>query len=154
VSIDAISGHEGFRRQGDLLNQLQRAGLSISNNIAEGFELGTMDQLISFLYTARGSAGEVRSMFRTMSALPGFAPVHADIGALVAMAENVSRQLGGWLDSMLNSEIEGRRYVSDAVREKADARRRADALMARVREINAQAAESREAQRLKDAEHG
>ena len=35
---------------------------SISNNIAEGFERGTRDELIAFLYIARGSAGEVRSM--------------------------------------------------------------------------------------------
>jgi len=34
----------------------------ISNNIAEGFERGSTTELIHFLYIARGSAGEVRSM--------------------------------------------------------------------------------------------
>jgi four helix bundle protein len=37
----------GFR------NQLDRAALSISNNVAEGFERGTNDELIAFLYIAK-----------------------------------------------------------------------------------------------------
>lgn len=45
-----------------LRGQLERAVISVSNNIAEGFERGTTNELISFLYIARGSAGEVRSM--------------------------------------------------------------------------------------------
>jgi len=32
--------HPAFRGRGDLANQMQRAGLSISNHIAEGFERG------------------------------------------------------------------------------------------------------------------
>lgn len=39
-----------------------RATLSISNNIAEGFERETAKEFTRFLYIARGSAGEVRSM--------------------------------------------------------------------------------------------
>ena len=45
-----------------LADQLERAAVSISNNIAEGFERGSNRELINFLYIARGSAGEVRSM--------------------------------------------------------------------------------------------
>jgi four helix bundle protein len=54
---------------GDLVNQLRRATLSISNNIAEGFERGSTAELISFLYYARGSAGEARSMLTIMLGL-------------------------------------------------------------------------------------
>ncbi len=39
----------GFR------NQLDRAALSVSNNIAEGFERVTTNELLSFLAIARGS---------------------------------------------------------------------------------------------------
>src|SRR5260221_11618380 len=46
----------GFR------NQLDRASLSVSNNIAEGFERMSTAELLTFLEFARGSAGEVRSM--------------------------------------------------------------------------------------------
>ncbi|MDD2916679.1 MAG: four helix bundle protein [Candidatus Gracilibacteria bacterium] len=43
-------------------DQIQRAGVSISNNIAEGFERQTNKELKQFLYIAKGSCGEFRSM--------------------------------------------------------------------------------------------
>ncbi|MFA5747568.1 MAG: four helix bundle protein [Candidatus Absconditabacterales bacterium] len=43
-------------------DQILRATLSISNNIAEGKERGTNKEFIRFLYIARGSCGEVRNM--------------------------------------------------------------------------------------------
>ena len=55
-----------FRRHAGLRDQLERAALSVSNNIAEGFERGTTNELLAFLYIARGSAGEVRSMMRIL----------------------------------------------------------------------------------------
>jgi four helix bundle protein len=45
-----------------LLDQIERAALSVSNNIAEGFERGATNKLLAFLCIARGSAGEVRAM--------------------------------------------------------------------------------------------
>jgi len=46
----------GFR------DQIQRACISIMNNIAEGYERGSDAELIRFLFIAKASAGEVRSM--------------------------------------------------------------------------------------------
>jgi four helix bundle protein len=61
-----------FRGFGDTKNQLERATVSISNNIAEGFERGATTELIYFLYIAKGSAGECRSMLRLCEYSPRF----------------------------------------------------------------------------------
>ena len=44
-----------------LKDQIQRASVSVMSNIAEGFERGTKDEFLAFLYIARGSCGEVRA---------------------------------------------------------------------------------------------
>ncbi|MFO7803801.1 MAG: four helix bundle protein [Desulfovermiculus sp.] len=56
-----------------LRDQIERASLSVSNNIAEGFERGTTNELLAFLYIARGSAGEVRFMLCFLERRQAFA---------------------------------------------------------------------------------
>jgi len=43
-------------------DQMQRACVSVMNNIAEGYERQTTKEFQQFLYIARGSCGEIRSM--------------------------------------------------------------------------------------------
>ncbi|MBN2891324.1 MAG: four helix bundle protein [Bacteroidales bacterium] len=43
-------------------NQLERAAVSIMNNIAEGYERQTNKEFKQFLFIAKGSSAEVRSM--------------------------------------------------------------------------------------------
>lgn len=45
-----------------LKDQLQRAAVSVMNNVAEGFERGSNKDFAKFLFIARGSVGEVRSI--------------------------------------------------------------------------------------------
>jgi len=42
-------------------DQIQRASISVMSNIAEGFESGTQDKMLNYLYIAKGSVGEVRA---------------------------------------------------------------------------------------------
>lgn len=62
-----------------LRDQIERAALSVSNNIAEGFERGTTKELLAFIYIARGSAGEVCSMLCFLDRRKGFAHFKSQI---------------------------------------------------------------------------
>ena len=97
-------------------DQLDRASLSVSNNIAEGFERGTTSELLAFLYIARGSAGEVRSMLCFFERRPKLRDLKSQISDLKSIAESCSRQLRAWADSLQNSDIAGPRHLNDQTR--------------------------------------
>ena len=106
-----LTADRAFNYQGDLRSQLQRATLSVSNNVAEGFERGTTQELLTFLYIARGSAGEVRSMLCVLDRFDHFAHLKSEISDLRSLAESISRQLRAWADSLQNSPITGQHHT-------------------------------------------
>ena len=119
----AFHARNGFR------DQLDRAALSVSNNIAEGFERGTTNELLAFIYIARGSAGEVRSMLclkeRRARNANWPADLKTQISNLKSTAESCSRQLRGWADSLQNSEIKGQRHLNRRTREQEEQTKKA-----------------------------
>jgi four helix bundle protein len=59
--IYKITAESGFSKDFGLRDQIRRAAVSVMSNIAEGFERGGNQELIQFLYIAKGSCGEVRA---------------------------------------------------------------------------------------------
>jgi four helix bundle protein len=97
-------------------DQLDRCSLSVSNNIAEGFERGSTNELLAFLYIARGSAGETRSMLLYFERRPALRDFKSEISNLKSLAESCSRQIRAWADSLQNSDIKGQRHLNDRTR--------------------------------------
>jgi four helix bundle protein len=109
----------GFR------NQLDRAALSVSNNIAEGFERVTTNELSAFLAIARGSAGEVRSMMAVVPNRPKLKPIARRLQEIRSLAESCARQLTAWTTSIERSPVQGKRHLTSEVKEKREAAGRA-----------------------------
>lgn len=107
-----------FRGLGDTKNQLERACVSISNNIAEGFERGTTTELIYFLYISKGSSGECRSMLRLCERSHRFSDFKFEISDLIERAKSISKQLHGWIESQKNTDIKGPKFLTNKERER------------------------------------
>ncbi|HEY6233318.1 MAG TPA: four helix bundle protein [Pyrinomonadaceae bacterium] len=112
IQVYRVTSGQAFKNRYSLRDQIERAAVSVSNNIAEGFERGTTQELLTFLYIARGSCGEVRSMLCLLEGLSGFENLKFEISNLKSRAEVVSRQLRAWADSLQNSDIRGQRYLT------------------------------------------
>jgi four helix bundle protein len=131
---EALLESHAFKATSGFRDQLDRAALSVSNNIAEGFERGTTNELLAFIYIARGSAGEVRSMLCLLLRRDWAKHLKSEISNLKSTAESCSRQLRGWADSLQNSEIKGQRHLNDRVRKEQDQKQRATAFQKRLLE--------------------
>jgi four helix bundle protein len=129
---DDFLEHAPPRLRPSFRDQLERAVLSVSNNIAEGFERGTTKELLQFIYISRGSAGEVRSMLSLLSRHSWARHLESEISDLRSLAMNYSRQLRGWADSLQNSDIEGQRHLNALSRKQYEQRKRADAMQKRL----------------------
>lgn len=120
-----LLGNAAFYARASFCDQLDRAALSVSNNIAEGFERGTTSELLYFIYVARGSAGETRSMLRVKLRRIHESGLRDQISELINCATSCSRQLRGWADALQNSQIQGQRHLNHRTRREYDQKNRA-----------------------------
>src|SRR6266404_2369422 len=128
VKVSVLTAQEQFKGHGGLRDQLERAAVSISNNIAEGFERGTTQELPTFIYIARGSCGETRSVLCLLELLPHFRD-------LKSRSVSISRQLQGWANSLQNSQIKGQRYLTDNTRRASQAAREREEFLEELRRM-------------------
>jgi four helix bundle protein len=135
VGVFALTAKPQFKSQHSLRDQLERAAVSVSNNIAEGFERGTNNELLMFLYISRGSAGEVRSMLCLLERLSWSSGLSDEISALKLKAESCSRQLKAWTQSLQNSVYKGERYVTEKLKRSDQATREREEFLKELSEI-------------------
>lgn len=87
------SNHDfGFR------DQIQRASVSIMNNIAEGFERKGNREFKKFLYISKGSCAEVRSMSYLSFDLKYITP--EQLSLILSKSEEISRILSGLIKTL------------------------------------------------------
>ena len=97
-----------FAKDFGLKDQLQRAAVSITSNIAEGYERNSNKELLRFLYIAKGSAGEVRSQLYNASDV-GYID-GTDVKDLMERIQQISAGIYNWITSIQKSEFNGIRY--------------------------------------------
>jgi len=79
-------------------DQIQRATISIGNNIAEGFERRSNKELKNFLFIAKGSCGEVRSMLYSGLDLKYIS--QDNFSRLFGLAIEISKMLSGFIKKL------------------------------------------------------
>lgn len=79
-------------------DQVSRASVSICNNIAEGFERKSNKEMKQFFFTAKGSAGEVRSMLYIGLELKYFS--REDFDKLFNLTTDIGKLLSGFIKTL------------------------------------------------------
>ena len=87
-----------FCRDFNFKDQIQRAVISIMNNVAEGFERRGDKEFKRFLYIAKGSCGEVRSML--YAALDLKYIQENDFDRLYEKADCISRKTASFISKL------------------------------------------------------
>jgi len=91
-----------------LKDQIRRAAISIISNIAEGFERGTREEFIYFLYIAKGSCGEARTQLY-VALDQGFIG-EKDFQEATDLAKRVSAMIYYLIQSLKVSRYKGLKY--------------------------------------------
>ena len=106
--IYEISSRGKFARDYALRDQIRRASISISSNIAEGHERGGNKEYLNFLFIAKASAGEVRSQLWLAMDL-GYVDKSA-FERLNAMVVEISQMIYRLIMYLRGSDFSGSKY--------------------------------------------
>lgn len=96
----AVAIYQAFKPSKDygFRDQIQRAAVSISNNIAEGFDRGSQKEFIRFLHISISSCSEVKSMLHLSPRLNHLNSEQSK--QLIIQSEEVSRIIRGLIKAI------------------------------------------------------
>lgn len=106
--IYQITSQSQFTRDYALRDQIRRAAISITSNIAEGFDRGGNREFMQFLAIARGSASELKSQLYT--ALDAGYVDQKEFAELYQLAHSVVLLIGGFIKYLQQSELGGQKF--------------------------------------------
>ena len=95
LHVYRLTTHGTLAKDYGFKDQLQRAAVSIMANIAEGHERGGSREYIQFLYIAKGSAAETRSLIHVGTDLGYLSD--QERAELLDQLTGIARQLGGFI---------------------------------------------------------
>jgi four helix bundle protein len=92
-AVFRVTEHPALSHKFGLVDQIERASVSIMSNIAEGFERGSAAEFHQFLFVAKSSCAEVRSLLYVL--LDAGYIDETSFDTLQAQAAEVGRIIGG-----------------------------------------------------------
>jgi len=110
-AIYNCSRNGAFCKDFALRDQIRRSAISITSNIAEGFERGGNKEFIQFLANSKGSCGELRDQL--YAALDQQYISAEEFKSLCARALEISRMISGLMQYLKQSEMRGAKYKPD-----------------------------------------
>lgn len=113
-----VSRSGSFGSDFALKDQIRRACISITSNIAEGFERGGTKEFVQFLGHSKGSAGEVRSQLYV--ALDQNYLPREQWNELHNSCLEISRMLDGFIRYLQTTTIKGRKFLPAPLIETAE----------------------------------
>ena len=113
LSVDLFRTFETCRKY-SLKDQIERSGLSIPSNIAEGAERGSSKDFAHFLNFAKGSRGELRTQLYIARKLALLGK--RDFDALISETREISAMLQGLRRSVLVKGPTKEKHVRGALK--------------------------------------
>ncbi len=99
-------------------DQIQRASVSIMSNIAEGFERGTRQEFLNYLFIAKGSAGEVRAQLYVALDV-GYLNIET-FKRLNGLVSECSKLVSNFIKSLKASEFKGLQFKREKTQDQKD----------------------------------
>ena len=111
--VFSLIEESSLKNEFELKRQIQKSVISVSSNIAEGFERGSKKEFIHFLYIAKGSCGELRSQLLLAKLLHN--SPNKIILDMCDYACEVSRQINGFISYLKSTGFQGQKYQCQSI---------------------------------------